>query len=219
LTTSYYDKDAAYNAADRVIIAPHADDEVLGCGGLLAKYPEGSTVVVLAEPDSLREKEFRYAKHILGYDQAILLDLPDGHIGNYPREATSALDHILNHTRPRELYLPFPASHQDHIAAYEAGIRSARLSMSENHWYPPVVKAYDVAVYEINLYQTGLQWNVFLSLDEADMSIKEAALSAYSSQLVSSPHPTNGVREMAAAIGLTRQVPFAEKFALVREVQ
>jgi N-acetylglucosamine malate deacetylase 1 len=30
----------------RLVLAPHCDDETLGCGGLLAKYPDECGVVV-----------------------------------------------------------------------------------------------------------------------------------------------------------------------------
>ncbi len=46
----------------RLVIAPHCDDESLGCGGLLAKYPSECAVVVLAKPDDVRRKEFEEAR-------------------------------------------------------------------------------------------------------------------------------------------------------------
>jgi LmbE family N-acetylglucosaminyl deacetylase len=54
----------------RAILAPHCDDETLGCGGLLAKYPDESGVIVLTGPDTVRGKEFFRAQEILGYQVA-----------------------------------------------------------------------------------------------------------------------------------------------------
>ena len=54
------------------------------------------------------------------------------------RGLVGALDEVLAEWQPSELYLPFPSLHQDHIAAYEAGMRAARLSMTEGHWFTPV---------------------------------------------------------------------------------
>jgi LmbE family N-acetylglucosaminyl deacetylase len=202
----------------RLIVSPHADDEVLGCGGLLAKYPEDTAVVVLAEPDEIRIKEFLEAQAILGYEQAYFGNFADGYVGADMRKLVGMLDDLLNRLQPAELYLPYPASHQDHIAAYEAGVRSARLSMGSRHWYPPVVRVYDICAYDVNLYQTGLQWNSFLSLTSEQIDKKVQALEMYSSQAVEGFHPVNGIKTIAAALGASRQISYAEQYSLIREV-
>jgi len=203
----------------RAIIAPHCDDETLGCGGLLAKYDGECGVVVLTAPEEIREKEFTRAQEILGYGPSCLLGFPDGYLGTEMREVVGALDAVLAEWQPEELYLPFPSLHQDHIAAYEAGMRAARLSMSEGHHYTPSVYVYDVAVYDAQLYPSDLKWNVFESLTEQHVDRKVEALEAYASQAVTGPHPANSVKQMAHAIGVSRQVAWAEQYALVRKVR
>lgn len=203
----------------RLVLAPHADDETLGCGGLLAKYPDECAVVVLARPDEIRTKELHAAREILGYDQVMFLDLPDGSVGQDMRALVGGLDDVLNTCRPDELYLPYPSMHQDHVATYEAGMRSARLSMSTRHWYPPTVMVYDVTAYDLQLYPTDLRWNVFESLDEPQVDKKVAAVEAYESQQVDGPHPLNGIKQSAHALGAARQVGWAEQYALVRAVR
>ena len=203
----------------RLIVAPHADDETLGCGGLLAKYGAQCAVVVLAEPDDIRFKEFEAAQQVLGYERAYLLGLPDGHVGMDMQQLVGLLDEVLNLCRPQELYLPFPSLHQDHVAAYEAGMRSARVSMNGSHWFPPNVFVYDVSAYDLSLYPTDLRWNYFEVLSEWEVDRKVEALSAYASQAVQGPHPANGVKECAHALGAARQVAWAEQYALVRAVR
>ncbi|HEU4511965.1 MAG TPA: PIG-L deacetylase family protein [Nocardioidaceae bacterium] len=212
-------KEGELAQVSRVVLAPHADDEVLGCGGLLAKYPEECTVVVLATPDDVRAKELERARDVLAYRQIILLDLPDGSVGDNMRELVGQLDWVLNVCRPEELYLPYPSVHQDHVATYEAGMRSARLSMNSSHWFPPSVLVYDVAAYDVELYPTDLRWNVFESLNETQVDKKVEAVAAYASQQVEGPHPLNGVKEAAHALGSARQVAWAEHYALVRAVR
>lgn len=212
-------KSGELTEVSRVVLAPHADDEVLGCGGLLAKYPAECAVVVLAKPDDVRAKELQRARDLLAYRQIILLDLPDGAVGDNMRELVGQIDWVLNLCRPQELYLPYPSVHQDHVATYEAGMRSARLSMNSTHWFPPTVLVYDVAAYDVELYPTDLRWNVFESLDEQDVDKKVAAVHAYASQQVEGPHPLNGIKESAQALGAARQVDWAEHYALVRAVR
>lgn len=203
----------------RLVVAPHADDEVLGCGGLLAKYPQHSAVAVAAKVDHVRSREFQTAKARLGYSHAFFLELPDGSVGHNMRRLVSLLDEIVNAFRPDEIYLPAPSMHQDHVATYEAGMRASRLSMTQSHWYPPTVLVYDVAAYDTNLYPNDLRWNVFESLTEAHVDAKIAAIRAYTSQLVEGPHPVNGIKQSAHALGSARQIPWAEQYALVRSVR
>lgn len=203
----------------RMILAPHCDDETLGCGGLLAKYPQECVVVVAAAPDSVRRQEFERAKGVLGYSQAEFLDLADGNLGADMHGFVGKLDKIVAQVQPDELYLPFPSVHQDHIATYEAGVRAGRLSMSEGHWFTRSLYVYDVAAYDVNLYPSDLRWNVFEPLTEKQIDMKVAALEAYASQAVTGPHPTNSIKQLASVTGHARQVAWAEPFALVREVR
>jgi LmbE family N-acetylglucosaminyl deacetylase len=92
--------DFAATLGPTVVIAPHADDEALGCGGLLALLHQAGqpTAAVLvsdgsmSHPDSetfspkarraVREAEFRHALSILGADasEPLLLCLPDSRV-------------------------------------------------------------------------------------------------------------------------------------------
>jgi LmbE family N-acetylglucosaminyl deacetylase len=203
----------------RAVVAPHCDDETLGCGGLLAKYRDECGVIVLTAPDKVREKEFDRAREVLGYQHAVYLQQADGSLDHDMHGLVGMLDGVLSEWQPDELYLPFPSLHQDHIAAYESGMRAARLSMTEGHHFTPSVYVYDVAVYDAQLYPSDLRWNVFEALDEDQIDRKVEALEAYSSQAVTGPHPVNSIKQMAHAIGAARQVAWAEQYALVRGVR
>ena len=203
----------------RLVLAPHCDDETLGCGGILAKYPHESGVIVISTPDEVRLKEFEVAREILGYETSCFLGLQDGNIGEDMHTLVGLLDDVVAQFQPEELYLPFPSMHQDHIAVYEAGIRAGRLSMTDGHWFTPSLYVYDVAAYDVVMYPTDLKWNIFESLAEEDIDKKVDALSAYSSQAVTGPHPLNSIKQQARVIGNARHVAWAEPFALVRGVR
>jgi N-acetylglucosamine malate deacetylase 1 len=206
-------------AVRRLVVAPHADDEALGCGGLLAKFGPECGVVVLAERTREREDALLRAQKVLGYDWLDCMDVPDGHLQEHAAFLVASLDRLLWQVRPDEVYLPFPSMHQDHAAAYEAGVRAARLSMSADHWFPPMVLVYDIAVYDVNLYPTDLRWNVFEPLAAEHVALKSEACHAYDTEVPDGPHPINGVWQQAASVGHARQLEFAEQFALVRGVR
>ncbi len=156
---------------------------------------------------------------ILGVAESRTFGFPDGQTPQHMTEMVGAIDAIMAELKPEELYLPYPSLHQDHIAVYEAGMRSCRVSMSLDHWFPPSVYVYDIAVYDVNLYPTDLRWNVFEALTEEQITAKEAACQAYQSEIPTEVHPINSVRQIAGALGQVRLVPYAEQYALVRTVR
>jgi len=195
------------------------DDESLGCGGLLAKYPDESGVVVVTDSGPTRAREHLDALSCLGLSSSQRLGFVDGAAGSDMNALVASLDGVLREHRPDEVYLPFPSLHQDHIATYEAGMRACRISMNEEHWVPPSVLVYDIAVYDVNLYPSDLRWNVFEALTEEQADQKAAACAAYRTENPSGAHPMNSIKQMAASVGHVRRVSFAEQYALVRQVR
>ena len=203
----------------RLILAPHMDDEAMGCGGLMAKHPDECVVVVMTDSGEVRSAEHAEAMRILGAAESRQLGFPDGQTPQHMTEMVGAIDAIMAELKPDELYLPYPSLHQDHIAVYEAGMRSCRVSMSLDHWFPPSVYVYDIAVYDVNLYPTDLRWNVFESLTEEQIAKKDAACRAYQSEIPTEVHPITSVRQLAAGVGHVRLLAYAEQYALVRTIR
>ncbi len=203
----------------RLIVAPHMDDESLGCGGLLAKHPEECQVLVVTDSGEQRAAEHARAIGLLGLGESITLGYPDGEVTARMTSLVAELDAVLARLRPDEIYLPFPSLHQDHIAVYEAGMRACRISMSPDHWVPRSVYVYDIAVYDLNLYPSDLRWNVFESLTEEQADLKAAACEAYETEHPQGPHPMTSIKQNLAALGHVRLVDYAEQYALVRQVR
>ena len=90
----------------------------------------------MAAGDETRVREHARAMEILGIEHHECLGLRRtggrGHVRAWSARSTT----WPSRTKPDEVYLPFPSLHQDHIAVYEAGMRSGRLSMSPDHWVP-----------------------------------------------------------------------------------
>jgi LmbE family N-acetylglucosaminyl deacetylase len=204
----------------KLIVSPHADDEVIGCGGLIAKAPWDTAVAVLSDKGDGRMDEFYAARAILQYDHVYLAEFQTGTLAANMRMLVTWLDAVIGALRPTELYLPTPGAHQDHIAAYEAGIRSARLSYTNaDSWYVPNVLLYDIPSYATDLYTIPYQWNRFESLTEEQMQTKMAAIRAYKSQNSGSFDPAVLALENANYLGSARGVKYVERYAVVREVR
>jgi LmbE family N-acetylglucosaminyl deacetylase len=122
--------------AERVVVlAPHMDDETIGCGGTLARHvASGAQVSVIFLTDGrrgggsahhsglqelirTRRREAQSALEVLGISQMHCLDLVDGELSSTPA-AAARLRELLLAGRPELIYLPcFLEEHPDHRAA------------------------------------------------------------------------------------------------------
>lgn len=123
-----------------VVVAPHPDDEVLGCGGLIARQrAHGLDVLVVAVTDGdaafgapdaklahRRRGEQTEACARLGLvpDAIIRLGLPDGEVAQHEAAVTAALRALL---QPGDLVAaPWPGDHHcDHEAVGRAVTRAS----------------------------------------------------------------------------------------------
>jgi LmbE family N-acetylglucosaminyl deacetylase len=151
-----------------LIIAPHPDDEVLGCGGTIAVLTSAGHEVHVAyltsgeqgsaetAPDrlgGLREQEARAATSVLGVPSGNLafLRTGDGRICPDDLDQACAVIGLLRGLRPTLLYLPHArdGSH-DHEAAHRVVMRAAGMAGSGNFpglgsaWWVPTILGYEV---------------------------------------------------------------------------
>lgn len=134
---------AAELAESAVILAPHQDDEVLGCGGLtLLKRRAGATVDIVFVSDgrnshshlmpadelaAIRRQEALEAARVLGVsqDRVHFLGLPDGSLTRHAASGVALLTPLLQKLRPQQLFVPcrwdFPP---DHLATRAIGLAS-----------------------------------------------------------------------------------------------
>ncbi len=129
-----------------LVIAPHPDDETLGCGGAVCKHiKDGDRVsaVFLTSGElglkhlparkarAVREREARKAARLLGLSRVFFLRRGDWMLGEQVAATARALGPVLQAARPELLYLPHPGDgHPDHQAALpilRRALRGSRL--------------------------------------------------------------------------------------------
>ena len=137
-----------------LVIAPHPDDEALGCGGSICKHvANGDTVtaVFLTSGElglkhlprekawKIREVEAKRSAKILGIAITEFLRLPDWTTNEHVERGGCLLTPILKRIRPAIAYLPHPDEwHPDHQAALpivRAAAHKARLTNVELRGY------------------------------------------------------------------------------------
>jgi LmbE family N-acetylglucosaminyl deacetylase len=145
--------------AERVLVlAPHPDDETLGCGGAICLHRrrgeavhvvfltsgERYTDAVPAETNrSVREAEAEEAGRVLDVQGLEFLRLPDLGLSEMIGRAADRLRPILETRAPEVLYLPHPEeSHPDHAAALP--IVRAALAVLSSLGPLPELRGYEV---------------------------------------------------------------------------
>lgn len=165
------------SAESVLVLAPHPDDEVLGCGGLLLQLVDaGAAVRVLFLTDgsgaaeevddrdayvALRRREVAAVAGQLGLAGVDHLEVVDGALGEHQEAAASAIRRALLSQRPDLLLVPSPLeASRDHRAAFAAVHRlltpllrgTPRGTDEDDHTDPLAELApdLDILVYEIN---------------------------------------------------------------------
>lgn len=121
-----------------LFLAPHPDDEVLGCAGTLKLLSSAGTNVTLIfvtngeklygdAPDGIaevRRKEAVQSGDLLGCRETLFLNFPDGEVGRHSDEVLRRLAGIIHEGKPDAVFAPSPIDyHEDHIATSHIGIK------------------------------------------------------------------------------------------------
>ncbi len=217
-----------------LVIAPHMDDEVLGCGGTIARHVDaGDEVAVSIVCHRVYQRQFdaaaneaerastRRASTILGYGVLEFLDLPDERLHMHFQELLDALERAVATFRPEIVYVPHAGDlHQDHrTVAHGSNIALRALSANA----PQRVLAYEVPSSTEQVFpNTSIPFvpNVFIDI-EGQLDRKLAAMAAYERESRPSPHPRSPEMLTARArlYGTQCRRAAAEAFMLLREVR
>jgi LmbE family N-acetylglucosaminyl deacetylase len=141
-----------------VVVAPHPDDEAIGCGGMICLHRRRRDpvhVVFLTSGEkglpglpeetvrSIREAEARKAGNVLGVNGVEFLRLPDLGLAGDIEKGAKLLREVFEARRPDLVYLPHPnESHPDHEAAVPL-VRAARQQISRRRKRPEL-RAYEI---------------------------------------------------------------------------
>ena len=145
-----------FNADPVLVLAPHMDDEVIGCGGAARRHVlAGAPVTVVFmtdgrfggyDPDNTlvqrRKDESRRAADLIGFNQLIFLDAPD--LALQPTmPVVQRLCDIIDQKKPGIIYLPaITDAHVDHWNTNRA--LCAALSRLPRDRYPQFIRGYEV---------------------------------------------------------------------------
>ena len=218
-----------------LVIAPHPNDEVLGCGGSIARWKnEGVSVHVLLMADgegsrdgtdlqSIQDRSTAavFANGVLGTDSLQLLNMPDNRLDGLDLlDVVKLIERYVTQIRPDTILTHHPGDvNIDHRIVHDAVIATCRPqpgfpvrellffeTPSSTEWRPPTSCEPFVPNYFVDISDT---------LDK-----KLDALEAYGDELREFPHPRSiqAVEALARWRGATVGVLAAEAFVLGRSI-
>lgn len=222
-----------FSARRIAVVAPHPDDEVLGCGGTMARAAaEGAqvhvVVVTRGQPplfdealvEGIRQETLR-AHRLLNVASTQFLDFPAASLDQVPcADLNQALSAALSRIEPDLLLVPFIGDiHLDHQMVFNAALVHARpRSLSA----PGCVLAYET-LSETNWLAPGITPafvpNLFVDISTT-IEAKLAAFSSFHSQVRPSPDERSleTIRALATVRGSTVYRRAAEAFVMVRQI-
>lgn len=218
-----------------LIVAAHTDDEVLGCGGTIARHvAEGDTVyaVFMADGVSSRTQADRedlanrnaaaeQAREILGIQENIYLGLPDNRLDSLPLiEVVQRLEPIIRKLQPDIIYTHHHGDlNVDHRITHQAVLTACR----------PMPGNSVQAIYAFEV-MSSTEWaspfdEPFVPNHYVDISTqintKMDALRAYQLEMRDAPHSRSleHLVQLAHHRGHTVGLMAAEAFVSVRTIR
>ena len=216
-----------------LILAPHPDDEVLGCGATIKKLSdEGNQLFVLVltrgsskfysdEKILNVRNEALQAHKLLGVKQTFFLDFPAPELDTVPlADISREISKVLSDNKINVLYLPHRGDiHNDHRVVFNAGLVAARPvdaftvteiyayeTLSETEWAAPFCDDAFIPTYFVNVENT--------------LITKMEAIKCFKSQLKSFPNPRSveTIEALAKFRGATVGFKASEVFMVIRQI-
>ena len=156
-----------------LVIAPHQDDESIGCGGTLAKHTKAGGRLEIAFCTSGGEKRMYEAKDaakILGSRINHFLQFDIRSLYRNTSQLAERFTELFNRVKPEIVFLPFMIdNHQDHVAISKAFAKAYKN------------KAINCFVYAYSVWTTLIP-NIIVDISE-QWETKKQAIECYKTQL------------------------------------
>lgn len=221
-----------------LIVAAHPDDEILGCGGTIAKrIKEGDKVYTLILGEGItsrdkvrnekkRENELKQLKKIahkanktIGVEEIFTYDIPDNRFDTMALlDIVKIIEKIKNKIKPDLVYTHHRNDlNIDHRITYNAVLTACR----------PIKKETVKEIYSFEV-PSSTEWNfpysfnpnLFIDINKT-INKKIKALKFYDGELKKFPHPRSkeAIKIIAKRWGSLSALNYAEAFEIIRIIK
>lgn len=217
-----------------LVVAPHPDDETLGCGGTLLRHAaQGDKVhwliVTEMKPEhgftqeqvESRCAEIREVARQYGFSSVHALGFSTAKLDTAPLLGlVAAIEAVFKTVRPEAVYLPYPGDvHSDHRIVFDAAApctKTFRFPWLKRVLAYETISETDLA---LNPGLNGFRPNVYVCIDEyVDKKIE--IMKQYTTEFGEFPFPRSeeALRALAALRGAAAGCRAAESFMLLKEI-
>lgn len=223
-----------------LVVVAHPDDEVLGCGGTIARHVRAKDrvkVVILAEGVTSRassrsaglrsrdvarlQSNARKANAALGVKHLVMLGMPDNRMdGLELLDVVKAIEAQVLKFRPETVYTHHPGDlNVDHAVVSRAVMTACRPVPGANTRRILFFETPSCTEWQAGLPALAFVPNYYCDISKT-IGSKLRALRHYSSEMRSWPHPRSfrAVEHLARWRGASVGVSAAEAFVLAREI-
>lgn len=223
-----------------LVIAAHPDDEVLGCGGAMARHVRAGDDVVIAivaegitsryeqrsaapvaDLEALRA-DARRAGGILGVGDVRFLGFPDNRLDTVPLlEVAQAFERLITDVRPRRIYTHHPGDlNIDHSVVSRAVTTATRPMAGQAVRELLAFEVFSSTEWAFGQVGSPFQPNLFVGIGDV-LQTKLDAMACYRSEVRSFPHPRSleVLRAGAVRWGSVAGLDAAEAFQTIRVIE
>jgi len=218
-----------------LIVAAHPDDEILGCGGTVAKLVQNgyeAYTLILGEGKTSREgateqeleqlnTELRKANEIIGIEEVFVRNFPDNAFDSVALlTIVKEIEAIISQIKPNIIFTHHIGDlNIDHQITHHAVLTATRPMTDQS---VKEIYAFEVpSSTEWNFFtkETAFVPNVFVDITET-IDLKVKAMAEYKSELREYPHPRSlqHISELAKVNGTKVGLGYSENFILIRKV-
>ncbi len=223
-----------------LVFAPHPDDEVLGCGGTMARYiAEGNNAYVcvvtkgfppiyecdynIAQENGwphIQYPDIMKAHKLLGIKETLFLQFPTVMLETVPRhELNGKVNEVVQKIMPEVIFIPhFGDMQRDHALVSEAVMVAVRPKYKGTVRYVYSYETLSETEWNIPHMSNAFIPNTFIDI-EPYLNKKLEAMSCFTTQICEFPNPRSlkAAEALARLRGSTMGARAAEAFVLVRE--
>lgn len=217
-----------------LVIAPHPDDETLGCGGTLLRHRhEGDDIhwlavtgmsvgsMFTAERVAARQQEISAVASRFKFSSVSQLNLPPTRLDVLPQgDIVAAIKEVFQQVNPEIVYLPFRGDvHTDHKAVFDAAASCTKWFRQSSVKRVLAYETLSETEFGINPDSRGFQPNVFVNVTEF-IEEKLSILELFDGEIGGFPFPRSieTVRALAKVRGASAGFSAAEAFMLLKEI-
>jgi len=218
-----------------LVVAPHPDDETLGCGGTLLRHAaHGASMhwlVVTAMSEShgfaaeriaARAKEIDAVAAAYPFSAVHQAGLPTTRLDTVPMaDLIDAIGKVMHAARPDTVYVPYRNdAHSDHAAVFDAAVACCKSFRNPNIRQVYAYETLSETEFGMRPDDPGFRPNLFVDMSPW-LDRKLEILHLFAGEMGRFPFPRSDttVRALAALRGSQAGVQAAEAFMVLKEIR